>query len=275
METVIHSINLIILIGLSPEETFVPPKEYRDYLRKINGLRKRIASVLPLEARMRVIDIVTGSAYFAVELAAVNPTLKIVGIDGSERLIRVAERNVREKWLDSDISILKMDSRRLEFQASSFGLATSFQSLEEIHMNKGTQELRETFHEVARVLKPRGYFCFIVMPPEEAETPAQRLECEVSSYLCGITLLPAIKYQEFLRGAGFTLVKRETFYTGYKLTAEEAKDEIAIAGEQISKIYGIKTKSFDEVWKRFGQEIEVNGLGHNSRVVLMIARKNT
>ena len=142
---------------------------------------------------MRVIDIATGSAYFAMELAAVNPTLKIVGIDVSERSIRVAERNVREKWLDSAISILKMDSRRLEFQASSFGLATSFLGLEEIHMNNGTQGLRETFHEVARVLKPRGYFCFIVMPPEEAETPAQRLECEVSSYLCGVTLLPAIK----------------------------------------------------------------------------------
>ena len=142
-------------------------------------------------------------------------------------------------------------------------------------MNKGTQGLRETFHEVARVLKPRGYFCFIVMPPGEAETPAQRLECEVSSYLFGVTLLPAIKYQEFLRGAGFTLVKRETFYTGHKLTVEQAKEEITIACEQISKIYGIKTKSFDEVWKRFGQEIEVNGLGHNSRVVLMIARKNT
>jgi hypothetical protein len=28
------------------------------------------------------------------------------------------------------------------------------------------------------------------------------------------------------------------------------------------------------VWKRFGAEIEKEGLGHCSRVVLMIARKN-
>jgi ubiquinone/menaquinone biosynthesis C-methylase UbiE len=259
---------------LSSEETFVPPQEYRDFIKKINGLHKRVARVLPLESRMRVLDVATGSAYFSMELAALNPTLKIIGIDNSEESVKMAERNVREKWLDSDISILKMDPKRLEFQASSFGLATNFLGLEEIHMYQGTQGLRETFHEVARVLKPRGYFCFTIMPPEEAETPAQRLECEVISYLSGITCLPTIRYQEFLRGAGLTLLKRETFYTGKKLTIEQAKEKIASACEQFTKIFGVKTKSFDEVWRRFSPEIEVNGLGHCSRVVLMIARKN-
>ena len=264
---------MVNLIGLQPEETFISEQEYPEYFASLNGLRRKVVEAIPLEARMRVLDVLTGSAYFAIELAKRDPSLRIVGIDVSDRAVKTADKNIRVGWFDSSITILGMDATRLEFPASSFSIATNFLGLEDVHMMMGAKGVREAFHEVARVLKPRGYFCFMIMPPEEAETPAQRLECEVYSYACDKTWLPAIRYQEFLRGAGLTLLKREVFYTGRKLTSEQAKREIASIIDSASKIQGIKIRPLEDVWRKFGAEIESNGLGRYSRTVLMIARK--
>ena len=262
-----------MLNGLAPEENFLSDAEYPDYILGLGGLRSRVVGAIPFEPRMRVLDGAAGSAQFAIELAKRDPTLKIVAIDVSERTVRSAERRIREKWLDSSVTTLTMDSTHLDFQSSTFGLATNFMGLDDIHTTRGPQGVRQSIQEVARVLKPRGFFCFTIIPPEEAETHAQRLECEAYSYACGATWLPAIKYQEFLRGAGFTLLKKETFYTGKKLNAEQAMQQLGEAIEK-AKTHNVETIPLDEVWKRFGAEITKNGLGHCSRSTLMIARKN-
>ncbi len=261
------------MIGM-PEESFISEQDFPDYIAKLNGLRTRVAEALPLEPRMRVLDVATGSAYFAMELAKRDPTLKILGIDSSDRSIRIADRNIRGRWLDTVVSLIKMDATRLEFPASTFGLATNFLGFDDVHMTKEARGVREVFHEVARVLKPRGYFCFAVMPPEEAETTAQRLECEVSSFIRGSTWLPALRYQEFLRGAGFTLLKREVHYTHQKMSPDQAKRRVTAICDDTLKMYGVDANTFEETWRRFGPEIEEHGLGYCSRVVLMIARRN-
>jgi len=258
---------------LAPEEVFIPEKDYAEYLSTLGGLRERIVGAIPLGSRMRVLDTATGSAQFAIALAKRDPTLKIIAIDISDRAVKTAERRVKEKWLDPSVTVMKMDATHIDQQSATFSLVTNFMGLDDIHSTRGAQGVRQAIHEVARVLKPRGFFCFTVIPPEESETHAQKLECETYSYACGLTWLPAIKYQEYLRGAGFTLVKRETFYTGRKLAANQAAQQIGAAIEN-AKTHDIETIPYDEVWKRHGREIEKDGLGHCSRAVLMIARKN-
>jgi ubiquinone/menaquinone biosynthesis C-methylase UbiE len=258
---------------LAPEEVFVPEKEYSYYLAGLGGLRERMVAAIPLEPRMRILDAATGSAQFAISLAKRDPTLKIVAIDISERAIRNAERRIKEKWLDPSVTALKMDATHLDYQNATFGMVTNFMGLDDIHSTRGPQGVKQAVHEVARVLKPRGYFCFTIIPPEEAETQAQKLECDVYSYACGLTWLQAIKYQEYLRGAGFTLIKREIFYTGRKLAAPQALQQIGSAIEN-ANTHDVDTIPLDEVWKRYSRDVEKEGLGHCSRAVLMIARKN-
>ena len=262
------------MIALAPDEVYVPEREYEDYASRLDGLRARIVAELPLEPRMRVLDVATGSALFAIELAKRDPSLKIVAIDVSDKAIRIADRRIREKWLDPHVTTMKMDATRLEFQGGSFGMAVNFMGLDDVDMTRGDQGVRQAFHEVARVLRPRGYFCFTIIPPEEAETPSQKLEAEVYAHACGAKWLPAIRYQEYLRGAGFTLVKKEIFYTGKKLRAAQARLEIETAIEN-AKSHDVDPLPFEEIWKKYGKEIEENGLGHASRVVLMIARRAT
>jgi ubiquinone/menaquinone biosynthesis C-methylase UbiE len=259
---------------LSPDELYVPELEYEDYTSRLDGLRARVVAQLPLEPRMRILDIATGSALFAIELVKRDPSLKIIAIDVSDRAIKIADRRIRERWLDPHVTTMKMDATRLEFQGSSFGMAVNFMGLNDVDMTRGDQGVRQTFHEVARVLKPRGYFCFTIIPPEEAETEAQKLETEVYAYACGAKWLPAIRYQEYLRGAGFTLVKREVFYTGKKLRSEQARLEIQAAIEN-ARNHDVEALPLEEVWEKYGKEIEKNGLGHASRVVLMMARRNS
>jgi hypothetical protein len=81
------------------------------------------------------------------------------------------------------------------------------------------------------------------------------------------------EYLEMTRAAGLSFVGRETFYTGRKLTAEQAREEIAFACTQVPVIYGVATRPFEEAWGRFGREIEENGMGQYSRVVLVSCLK--
>ncbi len=257
----------------SPEEPLVSDEDYPTFCEKLDGLRGRVIDLIPAERRMRVLDIATGGGQFAAEFAERDPTMKVFGVDIAESAIRSADRMIRGKWLDARVTAMRMDATRLEFPAAYFGMAINFLGLEDIHATKGAQGVRETFHEVSRVLKPRGYFSFTIMPPDEAETKAQELECALRSYSIGATWLPAIKYQEFLRGAGFTLLKREVLGTGKRLSATQVMPEIERECKTAKKTWGIEAKPFDDVWTKYGSNVEMNGIGRCSRLVLMIARK--
>jgi ubiquinone/menaquinone biosynthesis C-methylase UbiE len=257
----------------SPEEPFVSDEDYPIFCTKLDGLRGKVIDHIPVERRMRVLDIATGAAQFAAEFAERDPTMKVFGVDIAEPAIRSADRLIRGKWLDARVTAMRMDATRLEFPAAYFGMAINFLGLEDIHATKGAQGVRETFHEVSRVLRSRGYFSFTVMPPEEAETTAQELECAFRSYSVGATWLPAIKYQEFLRGAGFTLLKREVLGTGKRLSAAQIMPEMERECKTAKKTWGIEAKPFEDVWAKYGGSVEKNGIGRCSRLVLMIARK--
>jgi len=256
-----------------PEEQFVSDEEYPTFCAKLDGLRGRVADHIPTERRMRVLDIATGGGKFAAELAERDPTMKVFGVDLSMEVLRSADRMIRERWLDARITPMRMDTTRLEFPAAYFGMAVNFLGLEDIHATRGAQGVRETFHEVSRVLKPRAYFAFTVMPPEETETKAQELECSLRSYSLDATWLPAMRYQEFLRGAGFTLLKREVLGTGKKLSAAQVRPEVELECRTAKKAWGVKARPFDDVWAKYGSEVEKSGVGRCSRLVLMIARK--
>ena len=51
------------------EEEHVSDEEYPTYFTRLRGLRRSVAASLPLEHSMKILDIATGSAYFAMELA--------------------------------------------------------------------------------------------------------------------------------------------------------------------------------------------------------------
>jgi hypothetical protein len=175
--------------------------------------------------------------------------------------------------LEDRVKVVKMDVTKMSFNGEEFDMAINFAGLEDIHMTRGKGGVEKTFQEVARVLKPNSFFCFGVMPPEEMETEAQKIEVALFSHICDATWLSATEYERMAEKAGLMLLRKETYCTGKRLTAEQAKAEIKFACKNDPKIYGITTPSFEEVWAKFGEQIEENGLGHYSKVVMMTALK--
>ena len=255
-------------------EEYITDSEFRTYYPKLEGLRARIAADLPVKPGMRILDVGTGSAYFAMEVARRDESLRIIGIDIAVSDIRNSRRNLKRAGLTGRIEVVQMDATKMSFHPEEFDMAINFTGLEDIHMTRGRAGVEETFHQVARVIKPESYFCFVVMPPDEMETEAQRTEVALFSYICNATWLNSKEYEAILQKAGLRLLEKKSYYTGKKLTVDQAKAEIKFAVDTDPKIYGVATQPFEKVWAKFGQRIEEHGLGHYSKVVLMISRKS-
>jgi ubiquinone/menaquinone biosynthesis C-methylase UbiE len=254
-------------------EEYISNLEFQTYFEKLNGLRLRIARDLSLKPDMRILDLATGSGFFAIEVAKLDRTLRITGIDISQSDIRNARKNIKRQGLNDRVEILDMDATKMRFHPEEFDMAINFTGLEDIHMTRGRAGVEKTFLEVNRVLKPKSFFCFVAMPPEEMETEAQKIEVALFSYICDATWLAAEEYEEILQRANFRLIRKRSYYTGKKLTPEQAKAEIRFACKTDPKIYGISTPPFEEIWAKFGRDIEKNGLGYYSKVLLFIAQK--
>jgi len=254
-------------------EQYMSNQEYKTHFEKLWGLRSRIARDLPIRPSMYILDIATGEGFFAMEVTRRDTSLKTIGIDISERAILDAKRNIRKQNFRGRIEIVKMDATKMRFLEEEFDMAVNFTGLEEILMTRGEEGVQKTFLEVNRVLKPESYFCFVVMPPDEMESIAQKTEVALFSYICGATWLNSSKYEAMLEKAKFKLTAKKSYFTGKKFTAQQAKNEIRYAIKNAPKIHGIVIPTFREVWAKFGQDIEENGLGSYSKVVLMIAQK--
>lgn len=254
-------------------EKYMSNLEYKIHFEKLNGLRFRIARDLPIKPGMRILDVATGEGYFAIEVAKRDNNLKITGIDISQRAIRDARKNIKKQDFQDCIEILKMDATKMEFHREEFDMAVNFTGLEEVYMTRDKEGIQKTFLEVNRVLKPEAYFCLVVMPPEEMETEAQKLEVALFDYICGAKYLSGKEYEAMIKKTKFKLIRKKSYYSGIKFTSQQAKREIRYTIKNVPKIYGINTPTFEEVWTKFGRDIEKNGLGCYSKVVLVIAQK--
>lgn len=249
-------------------EEYLAEGEYPSFFEKLGGVRRQIAERLPLQPGMCLLDLATGYGHLAMEVANYTSGVRIVGIDVSAYDAHRTRDNALKRGLSKRIKTAQMDATRMGFRNSIFDLVVNFLGLEDIHMTRRRAGVAQTFMEVGRVLKPEGEFWFVAMPPEEMESRAQRLETQVFAYTCGATWLNAQAYEKMLSDAGFTLVGKEPYYTRRKLPPPQAREYIQFACQSVPKIYGVTTRPFEEVWKKFGRDIEKEGLGYYSKVVL-------
>jgi ubiquinone/menaquinone biosynthesis C-methylase UbiE len=249
-------------------EVFISDEEYPAYFVKLEGMRGKAADELELSGD--VLDVATGSAYYAMALARKHPNIHVTAIDIVG--LKTARENVEEAGLSSRIMLREMDATSLSFEAGSFDHVVNFLGLEDIHMTRGREGVEKAFSEARRVLRPGGSFCFAAMPSDGAETPAQRNEIAVFSWICDATWLTRAEYMDLISGSGLSFEYSKVFRTGKKLTVDQAKEEIAFACDNVPVIYGRPARGFDEAWERFGDSITEHGMGHYSRLELFVTR---
>lgn len=137
-------------------EMFDRIAERYDLLNRILSLgidqrwRKLTTSALELPEGGRVLDLATGTADLAMLVARREPTVSIVGLDPSARMLEVGRRKVGAAGLDGRIELVQGDAQELPFEDDSFdGTCIAFGI-------RNVPDRPRALREMARVTKPGG-----------------------------------------------------------------------------------------------------------------------
>lgn len=108
---------------------------------------------LPIPPNARILDLCTGSGDIAIAIARRHQDARIVGVDASTAMLRVAAR--RAGPLLPRIQLAEADALALPFPDASFdGAVISFGL-------RNLSRLRDGLLEMKRVVKPGGFVCNI------------------------------------------------------------------------------------------------------------------
>jgi demethylmenaquinone methyltransferase/2-methoxy-6-polyprenyl-1,4-benzoquinol methylase len=110
--------------------------------------RKAISTLRELKPKL-ILDVATGTGDFAVEAMSLNPE-KLIGVDISEGMLEIARRKIREKGLESRITLMPGDSENLPFSENMFDAVIVAFGV------RNFENLPGGLADMFRVLKPGG-----------------------------------------------------------------------------------------------------------------------
>ncbi len=129
---------------------------------------KRIARQAASEVQVgQALEIGPGPGFISLELAKLLPEIDVVGLDLSETMIEMAEKNAEAYGLAERVRFEKGDAAQMPFEDDSFDLIVSSGSLH--HWDKPAK----IFNEIHRVLKPGGS---ALISDLRGDAPQERIE---------------------------------------------------------------------------------------------------
>jgi demethylmenaquinone methyltransferase/2-methoxy-6-polyprenyl-1,4-benzoquinol methylase len=111
--------------------------------------RRFLVSRVPVAAT-RVLDVATGTAAVAIELARAVPGRTVVGVDQSREMLAAGRARVARARLDSRIELREGRAESLPFADGSFDALTF------TYLLRYVDEPAATLRELARVVRPGG-----------------------------------------------------------------------------------------------------------------------
>ncbi len=116
--------------------------------------RKAIRQLEPSHPKT-ILDIATGTGDFAILAAQMLQPDKIVGIDISEGMMKVAREKVKRMGLHHVVDMKKEDCLAMSFPDNTFDAATSAFGI------RNFQNLDKGLAEICRVIKPGGHLSLV------------------------------------------------------------------------------------------------------------------
>ncbi len=111
--------------------------------------RKIVKCVAPLERGATIVDLGTGSGLLSIELGKLLPQVKIIGVDPSNEMLRIARKNAHEAGMSNYETRLGR-AEEMPIESDSVNLVVTQSSLHE------WENPQKGFAEIYRVLKPGG-----------------------------------------------------------------------------------------------------------------------
>lgn len=133
-------------------------EDYTKVTRKVEMKHRKLIRFILEDLNVKdhsdVLEIGPGPGLISIWMAQENPTLKIIGLDLSEDMIRVANKNKIEENVQERVEFIKGNAENMDlFKDNSFNLVFSNGSLHH-WLNP-----EKVLNEISRVLKPDGAFC--------------------------------------------------------------------------------------------------------------------
>ncbi|MCK4455945.1 MAG: methyltransferase domain-containing protein [Thermoplasmata archaeon] len=260
--------------------TYLSDEEYDDWFFDLGGARDDLVQLLKtrgLGPGSRVLDVAAGHGTLTLKVAQAvrEGEVVAVGLANDVRDYKWFRTQVPEGQFSSMVYYLEMDATHLEFEDGRFDFVVNFLGLEDIRMTSGDEGMAHALQEMARVVRPGGHVQVAIAV--YGDEPDEVLLKEVESFIGHGAVFPPPEFlRDQLRENGLEMDEELLLVPGRKLTATQAKEEISFACERTPVIfqeYGVRTRGFEEVWNRFGLEIERVGLAHYSRISCIVARK--
>jgi demethylmenaquinone methyltransferase / 2-methoxy-6-polyprenyl-1,4-benzoquinol methylase len=111
--------------------------------------RRFLVSRIPPEAR-HVLDVATGTAAVAIELARADPERRVVGIDQSAEMLAAGRARVAREGLSERVELREGRAEELPFADGAFDALTC------TYLLRYVDDVPATLRELARVVRPGG-----------------------------------------------------------------------------------------------------------------------
>jgi demethylmenaquinone methyltransferase / 2-methoxy-6-polyprenyl-1,4-benzoquinol methylase len=111
--------------------------------------RSYLVSRIPSDAR-RVLDVASGTAAVAIELARAHPTRTLIGVDQSPEMLAAGRERVARAGLSDRIQLREGRAETLGFAAEEFDAVTF------TYLLRYVDDVPATLRELARVVRPGG-----------------------------------------------------------------------------------------------------------------------
>ena len=111
--------------------------------------RKTVRFIAPKNPKT-ILDLATGTADLAIQLARKCPQSEIIGIDLSEKMLSLGKEKINAKHLEKQITLNQGDACNLPFENNSFDAITIAFGV------RNFQDLEKGIKEMQRVVKKGG-----------------------------------------------------------------------------------------------------------------------
>ena len=112
--------------------------------------RRKTVKAVAQHNPKHILDLATGTADLALQLAKQIPQAQITGIDFSEKMLEIGKTKVKEQGMESQIILLQGDAAHLPFGDGSFDAVTIAFGV------RNFEDMPSSLSEIHRVLKPDG-----------------------------------------------------------------------------------------------------------------------
>ena len=112
--------------------------------------RHKMAKLVAKRHPRTILDLATGTADLAIQLAKHNSQAHIIGADFSEKMLEIGKAKIQQQHLDNQIELLRCDAALLPFRDNTFDAVTVAFGV------RNFEDLDKGLSEMLRVVKVGG-----------------------------------------------------------------------------------------------------------------------